>query len=392
MRQLDSRSIPLWRRLWLAGAQALVLAFAALYVLQLFRGEAPAPRPAAVVSVKEAAEPPRAAPMELSFSDAAAKATASVVNIYTAKTVRRSISPEERLLRRYYGLPEDEAESGTSLGSGVIVSADGYLLTNNHVIEGADEIAVVLASGAASRAQVVGTDPETDLAVLKIDGTALSAITFGDSDRLKVGDVVLAVGNPFGVGQTVTMGIVSATGRNRLGINAFENFIQTDAPINPGNSGGALVDSRGHLVGINTAIFSQTGSSAGIGFAVPVKTARDVMVQLIKTGRVERGWIGAELADVSPELAARFRLQAQSGAVIVRLLRGGPAERAGVRPGDLLVAVQDKPVADAAAAVNAIVDIKAGESARLGLRRGAEQLALVVSVGRRPPASAERAR
>ena len=383
MNKLKKDSISLLGRIWLVTAQMIVIAFAVLYIATWLRGEPPPRTP--VVIETAAPLPSSIAPREASFSAAAEKAVASVVNIYTARTVRRDLSPEERLLRRFYGLPESEFQSGTSLGSGVVVSTDGYLLTNNHVIQGADEIAAVTASGVASRAKVIGTDPETDIAVLKIDAKALSAIAFGDSDQIRVGDVVLAIGNPFGVGQTVTMGIVSATGRKRLGMNAFENFLQTDAPINPGNSGGALVDARGDLVGINTAIYSQTGSSAGIGFAVPVKTARDVMAQLIQTGRVERGWIGAELADLSPDVAARFKVTQTSGTVVVQVLRGGPADRAGVRPGDVITAVEGKPVDDATAAVGAVIAVRPGGRARLSLRRGSEDVVLTVTVGRRPP-------
>ena len=376
------------RKIWLFLVQALVLVAAGMYVLQLLVKEPP--RPAEVVTVKEAAEPPGPGQAQVSFRGAASKAIGSVVNVYSAKTVsRREFSPQEQLLRRFYGLPE-EPEGGTSLGSGVIVSADGYVLTNNHVIEGADEIAVVSGSGPAVRARVVGADPETDLAVLKIEGEKYKPITLGDSERIQVGDVVLAIGNPFGVGQTVTMGIVSATGRNRLGINAFENFIQTDAPINPGNSGGALVDARGDLVGINTAIYSQTGSSAGIGFAVPVKTAKTVMEQLIKTGRVERGWLGAEIADATPELAARLGIDSEPAPVVVRTVRGAPAEKGGVLPGDVIVSLDGKPTPDAVAVINAAADTRPGQTAQLGVKRKGTELTLKIAIGRRPPAAQAR--
>jgi serine protease DegQ len=375
------------RKIWLFLAQALVLIAAGMYVLQIFVKETEPPRPADVVTVKEAPEALGAGQAQVSFRGAAAKAIGSVVNVYSAKTVRRpELSPQERLLRRFYGLP-DEPERGTSLGSGVIVSQDGYVLTNNHVIEGADEVAVVLGNGPATRARVVGADPETDLAILKIEGKSLRAITLGDSDRLQVGDVVLAIGNPFGVGQTVTMGIVSATGRNRLGINAFENFIQTDAPINPGNSGGALIDARGDLVGINTAIYSQTGSYAGIGFAVPVKTAKTVMEQLIKTGRVERGWLGAEVTDVTPEIAERLGTAPESAAVVVRTVRGAPAEGGGLQPGDIIVSLNGKPTPDAVAVINAVADTRPGQTVQLGVKRKGAQLTLKITIGKRPPAA-----
>ena len=373
------------RKFWLVAAQGFVLVAAALFLYDAF-GPKTAPLPQAqVVTVKEAAElpaPVRSVP--LSFRDAAGKAVPSVVNIYTAKTLRREMSEGERLLRRFYGVPEESEERGTSLGSGVIVSPEGYVLTNNHVIEGADEIAVVRAGGAVTRARVVGADPETDLAVLKIQAAKLPAITFGNSEMIQVGDVVLAIGNPFGVGQTVTMGIVSATGRNRLGINTYENFIQTDAAINPGNSGGALVDSNGHLIGINTAIYSQSGASAGIGFAVPAKTAKAVMEQLIGTGRVERGWLGVEIADLTPDAAEQLGLAATSGAVVARVVRDGPAARGGLRRGDIVKAVGGKPTADAVAVINATADLRPGVPSEIRVLRGGKEIDLKIEAGRRP--------
>ena len=373
------------RKFWLVAAQGFVLVAAALFLYDAF-GPKTAPLPQAqVVTVKEAAElpaPVRSVP--LSFRDAAGKAVPSVVNIYTAKTLRREMSEGERLLRRFYGVPEESEERGTSLGSGVIVSPEGYVLTNNHVIEGADEIAVVRAGGAVTRARVVGADPETDLAVLKIQAAKLPAITFGNSEMIQVGDVVLAIGNPFGVGQTVTMGIVSATGRNRLGINTYENFIQTDAAINPGNSGGALVDSNGHLIGINTAIYSQSGASAGIGFAVPAKTAKAVMEQLIGTGRVERGWLGVEIADLTPEAAEQLGLAATSGAVVARVVRDGPAARGGLQRGDIVTAVGGKPTPDAVAVINATAELRPGVSSEVLVLRGGKEIGLGIEAGRRP--------
>ncbi len=379
------------KKIWLALAQGLVLVAAALFVVQWLRPAPPAPRPASVVAVKEAPEAPPAYPTPMSFRAAAAKALPAVVNVYAAKAQRRrALSPEEHLLRRFYGLPEEDTGERLSLGSGVIVSAEGYIVTNNHVIEGADQIAVAFAGGREARARLVGADPDTDLAVLKIEAGRLPAITFADSDQLRVGDVVLAIGNPFGVGQTVTMGIVSATGRNRLGINTFENFIQTDAAVNPGNSGGALVDSSGHLVGINTAIYSQTGSSAGIGFAIPAKVARSVMEQLITAGKVERGWLGAEIADVTPEAAAQLNLANAGGAVVARLVRGGPAQSAGLRPGDIVTAIDGKAIGDARGAIEATAMLRPGARATLKLVRGAQVLELPVTVGERPAPSRAR--
>jgi S1-C subfamily serine protease len=237
-----------------------------------------------------------------------------------------------------------------------IVAAQGFILTNNHVVEGADEIAVMPPGGKVAEARVVGTDPETDLAVLRVEAKGLQPITFADPASVQIGDIVLAVGDPFGVGQTVTQGIVSATGRNRLGINTFENFIQTDAAINPGNSGGALVDASGHLVGINTAIYSRSGGSQGIGFAIPVSLARQVMEQIIATGRVSRGWLGVSARDVIHETTG-----AAAGAALVAVQRGGPAERAGLaRAGDTVLSINGKEVVDTAALINETAALSPG--------------------------------
>jgi serine protease DegQ len=230
----------------------------------------------------------------------------------------------------------------------------------------------------------VGADPETDLAVLKIDADNLPAITFAQADSLEVGDWVLAVGNPFGVGQTVTAGIVSALGRTQLGINTFENFIQTDAAINPGNSGGALVDSAGNLVGVNSAIYSRTGGSQGIGFAIPVSIARQVMDQIIKSGSVTRGWVGIEVQDLTPELAESFNLKSTEGALIAGVLKGGPADAGGVHPGDILLAVNGKTVSNSATLLNLIAALNPGVEAQLTVARKQQSLALKIQVGRRP--------
>jgi serine protease DegQ len=266
----------------------------------------------------------------------------------------------------------------------VIVSPNGYILTNHHVVEAADEIQVALADGKTLPAHVVGADPETDLAVLKIDASNLPAITFAQADSLNVGDWVLAVGNPFGVGQTVTAGIVSALGRTHLGINTFENFIQTDAAINPGNSGGALVDAAGNLVGVNSAIYSRTGGSQGIGFAIPVSIARQVMEQIIKSGSVTRGWVGIEVQDLTPELAESFSLKNAEGALIAGVLKGGPADTGGVRPGDILLAVNGNRVSDSASLLNLIAELKPGEKAQLTVARKQQSLNLKIKVGLRP--------
>ncbi|HBO80006.1 MAG TPA: 2-alkenal reductase, partial [Cupriavidus sp.] len=273
----------------------------------------------------------------------------------------------------------------SSLGSGVIVSAEGYILTNHHVVDGADEIEVALTDGRKANAKVVGSDPETDLAVLKVTLKDLPAITLGRIENVKVGDVVLAIGNPFGVGQTVTMGIVSALGRSHLGINTFENFIQTDAAINPGNSGGALVDAQGNLLGINTAIYSRSGGSLGIGFAIPVSTAKQVMESIISTGSVTRGWIGVEPQDLTPEIAESFGLEAKEGALIAAVVQGGPADKAGVKPGDVLVSVDNQSISDTTALLNAIAQLKPGAEAKMKVIRRGKPTELTVTIGKRPP-------
>jgi serine protease DegQ len=269
----------------------------------------------------------------------------------------------------------------------VIVSAKGYLLTNNHVVEGTDEIEVLLADGQTRlRARIVGTDPETDLAVLKVDRDDLPAITLGNLEAVHIGDVVLAIGNPFGVGQTVTMGIVSALGRRGLNLNTYENFIQTDASINPGNSGGALVDTAGNLVGINTAIFSRTaaGGSLGIGFAIPVSTARSVMEQIVSQGAVTRGYIGVRAQELAADPAEPRHSPKAIGVLIAGVEQNGPAEKAGVKPGDVLLAVNATPTPDAPAMLDAVAGLKPGSRARLKLRREERELELQVTVARRP--------
>jgi serine protease DegQ len=312
-----------------------------------------------------------------------------VVNIFTSKEVRAPRSPfmEDPVFRRFFGdrfQMNNRPQRVSNLGSGVIVSVDGLILTNHHVIEAADEIQVALPDGKTLEAEVVGTDPETDLAVLRVKQKALPAVTFAKAENLRVGDVVLAIGNPFGVGQTVTMGIVSALGRSHLGINTFENYIQTDAAINPGNSGGALVDASGNLVGINTAIFSRSGGNLGIGFAIPVSIVRQVMEQIIAHGAVTRGWVGIEVQEITQEIAESFSLKSTEGALIAGVLRGGPADRAGIRPGDILVAVGGKPVLDSSSLLNLIAALPPGKVAQLGLIRDQTETQLMVTVEKRP--------
>ncbi|MCS6763324.1 MAG: Do family serine endopeptidase [Candidatus Protistobacter heckmanni] len=322
-----------------------------------------------------------------SYSLAAQRAMPAVVNIFSSKSAPRKSSPQvsDPWFRFFFGdrLPEQQ-EPSSSLGSGVIVSPQGYILTNHHVVEGGDEIEVALADGRKAAAKVVGSDPESDLAVIKIGIENLPAITLGYIEQVSVGDVVLAIGNPFGVGQTVTLGIVSALGRSHLGINTFENFIQTDAAINPGNSGGALVDTHGQLLGINTAIFSRSGGSLGIGFAIPVSTVKQVMEEIIATGSVTRGWIGVGPQDITPELADSFSLGERSGVLITAVMRNGPADKAGMKPGDILVSVDGKPVADTTALLNAISQLKPGSESTIGVVRKKTQLNLKVIAGKRP--------
>lgn len=323
-----------------------------------------------------------------SFSDAAQKAMPSVVNVFTSKEVKISSHPlmEDPLFRRFFGDRSEPPQSrrASSLGSGVIVSPEGYVLTNHHVIEAADEIEIALADGRKARASVIGSDPETDLAVVRVDMESLPTMTFGHSDNARVGDIVLAIGNPFGVGQTVTMGIISALGRTHLGINTFENFIQTDAAINPGNSGGALVDASGNLIGINTAIVSRTGGSLGIGFAITASVAKQIMEQIIQTGGVTRGWIGVEVQDLTPELAESFKRPNTKGALIAGVLKGGPADRAGVKPGDIIVEVEGSPVTDSSDMLNLIAALLPGEAATIKVERNQADKSIDIKVGKRP--------
>ncbi|MEJ2508158.1 MAG: Do family serine endopeptidase [Gammaproteobacteria bacterium] len=336
------------------------------------------------------ARPPTVSPGPVSYAPAVNIAAPAVVNIYTQKLVTERSHPflDDPLLRRFFG---DQGGGGkphkrleTSLGSGVIVSPQGYILTNNHVIDGADEIEVALHDGRTASAKVVGTDPETDLAVLRIELDKLPVITLGSADKLQVGDVVLAIGNPYGVGQTVTAGIVSATGRTQLGINTYENFIQTDAAINPGNSGGALINPSGELVGVNTAIFSRTGGSQGIGFAIPVSLARDVMAQIIEHGHVVRGWLGVEIQDINDALAESFGVKSSEGVLIAGVLDDGPADRAGLKRGDIITAIQHQPVKDVHDALAAIAKAHPGSAIRVDGIRGGKPFHLEATVSERP--------
>jgi serine protease DegS/serine protease DegQ len=387
------------RRLWLIFAQAVTVSVAVLFVLTTLKPEwLKGSAPASVVAILEAPDNGGAAPVtpQGSYAGAARRSMPAVVHIFTSKDVKSARHPllDDPIFRHFFGDRPDNApsERASGLGSGVIVSPDGFILTNNHVIEAADEIEVALNDGRKFPAELVGRDPETDLAVLKLQGNGqLPVITFAGRDALHVGDVVLAIGNPFGVGQTVTMGIVSALGRTHLGINTFENYIQTDAAINPGNSGGALVDSGGNLVGINTAIYSRSGGSLGIGFAIPVSIARNVLEQLVSKGEVTRGWVGVEIQEITPDLAESFGLPDSGGALIAGVLRDSPAERAGIRPGDVLIGVEDKVVRDPKGMLEMVAELPPGRSAMFRIRRARTELELKVEVGRRPtPGAAAR--
>ena len=379
-------------RLWLTFAQTATVCLAILFVVGTLKPEWLPGKSTVPVEVVSPPAPPAAPPVSaktISYSDAVRKAAPAVVSIFTSKEVKRPRNPfmNDPLFRHFFGERfEDEAQRAFSLGSGVIISSKGYILTNQHVVEAADEIEVALSDGKKLVAKVVGSDPETDLAVLQVEAQNLPAITLAQAENLRVGDVVLAIGNPLGVGQTVTMGIVSALHRTGLRINTFENFIQTDAAINQGNSGGALIDTAGSLVGINTAILSQSGGSIGIGFAIPVSIAKEVMEQLIATGTVIRGWIGVELQEITPELAESFKLGTTAGVLVAGVQRGSPADRAGMKPGDIVITVDGKPVPTPDAMRNLVVALAPGQQTTLGLKRGQKNLELHLKVGKRPSA------
>ena len=371
-------------RLWLVFAQWVTVAVAVVFAVQTLRPEWLADSLGRGTVVFTAAIPGSGGTRTDSYAEAVRRAQPSVVNIYTRKAARRSPLSEDPFFGQFFGTPGPQQ----NLGSGVIVSAQGYILTNNHVVEGADQVEVAFPDGRQTVARVVGADPETDLAVLKIDASDLPAITLGQTDDVHVGDVVLAIGNPFGVGQTVTMGIVSALGRHDLGINTFENFIQTDAAINPGNSGGALVDTRGNLVGVNSAIYSRTGSSIGIGFAIPVSTARQVMEQLIKDGVVTRGWLGVGMHEVTPEIAESFGLKSPQGVLISAIYQGGPADHAGLKPGDIVLQIGDKRINDEKSLLNMVAALKPDTAMTVLIRRESKDVPIKVTIGKRPPARA----
>ena len=371
------------KRFWLLFSQVVTVVLAIYFVVATLKPEwLGAQSGAGTVALFEVPPADNAGPPPGSFRLAAQKASAAVVSINTSKTARRNPNSNDPWFRFFFGDQDNEPQVG--LGSGVIVSPGGYILTNNHVIEGADEIEVILNDSRRSPAKVIGTDPDSDLAVLKVELDKLPVIVLGNSDAVEVGDPVLAIGNPFGVGQTVTSGIVSALGRNQLGINTFENFIQTDAAINPGNSGGALVDTQGHLLGINTAIYSRSGGNMGIGFAIPVTTARQVLESIVKEGQVTRGWIGVEPSDLTPELAETFGVKSSQGVIITGVLQNGPAAMAGIRPGDVITRVAGKTVNNVTELLSSVAALKPGKTALFTLQRQDQALEITITPGVRP--------
>ncbi|MBL0422294.1 trypsin-like peptidase domain-containing protein [Ramlibacter sp. AW1] len=373
------------RRYWLVFSQAVTVLLAAWFVIATLKpewlGRSPSLSRSTGVTLIEAPPLPAGTIPAGSLRQAAQKASPAVVSI---NTMRAAQSPQttDPWFRFFFGDRGPAPQSG--LGSGVIISPDGYILTNNHVIEGADEIEVVLNDSRSARASVIGTDPETDLAVLRVKLDGLPVVTLGSGDDLQVGDQVLAIGNPFGVGQTVTSGIVSALGRNQLGINTFENFIQTDAAINPGNSGGALIDTEGRLLGINTAIYSRSGGNMGIGFAIPASTAKMVLESIVRDGVVRRGWIGVEPVDLSPELMSTFGVKTRQGVLITGVLQNGPAAQAGIRPGDVITEVAGQRVASVSELLTQVAALRPGTTAAFKLMRRDDAVDLNVTPGLRP--------
>ncbi len=380
---VSSFFFPTMRKTWLLFSQTVTVLLAAYFVVATLKPDwlqrRPALGPVAVLEAPAGSTGKAAAPG--SFSAAAKAASGAVVSITASKTTRHP-NAQDPWFRFFFG-DQADSEPQVGLGSGVIVSPNGYILTNNHVIEGADNIEVSLNDQRKARARIIGVDPDTDLAVLKVELERLPVVVLGNSDELEIGDLVLAIGNPFGVGQTVTSGIVSALGRNQLGINVFENFIQTDAAINPGNSGGALVDIQGRLLGINTAIYSRSGGSMGIGFAIPVSTARQVLDAIVREGQVVRGWIGVEPQELTAELAETFNVRKRSGVIITGVLQGGPAAQAGIRPGDVITAVAGQPVKNVTELLSAVAALKPGTPAKLQLQRRDAETEVNIVPGRR---------
>jgi serine protease DegQ len=385
----------MFRKFWLLFAQAVTVVLAVLMVINTLKPDLlhltwPQSSDNLALTTLSTTPIERSPGKQLaSFSAAVKRAMPSVVSIYTSKEVKTQRPPlmDDPVFRYFFGGEgEGQMQKSSALGSGVIVNESGLILTNAHVVEAADEIEVALSDNRRTKAKLIGTDPESDLAVIKIDLPNLPTITFGANEQMQVGDVVLAIGNPFGVGQTVTMGIISALTRNHLGINTFENFIQTDAAINPGNSGGALIDINGNMVGLNTAIYSRTpgGASLGIGFAIPASTAKNVLEQLVRNGSVIRGWIGVSVQDLSNELAQSFKLSIRQGALISGVMNDSPAAKAGIKTGDVLVAINDKVVTDSTSMLSLISGLSPGSSAQLKLIRSRKDIELKIVVGKRP--------
>jgi serine protease DegQ len=390
-------------KLWLIFAQTATICLAMLFVISTMRPELlpwimhsgvvnGSVVNGGVVTLKQVAPDKESTLNSMSslnsFSNVTKKVMPSVVSVFTSQEVKVSQHPlfNNPNFREFLGLGdqfEEQTKRKTGLGSGVIISPEGYILTNHHVIAAADEIEIALDDGRNAKAIIIGSDPETDLAVIKIDMKGLPSITFGHSDQARVGDIVLAIGNPFGLGQTVTMGIISALGRT-LGINTYENFIQTDAAINPGNSGGALVDIKGNLIGINTLIYSQSGGSLGIGLSIPTVVAKQIMEQIIQTGNVTRGYIGVEVQDLTKELAESFKLTGTEGALIAGVRQEGPADNAGIKPGDILIAVEGKPVTSSSDMLNLIAVLSPGQTATFMVLRNQEEKSFKIRIDKRP--------
>ena len=376
------------RNLWLIFAQAVTVAVALVFVVATLKPQWLQGR--GLSSSFSVVEAPATSVGSSTFTQAAKVAMPAVVSISAQKAAARNPHANDPAFRFFFGDRGERDEPQVGLGSGVIVSPEGYLLTNHHVIEGADEVFVQLADGREARARVVGTDPDTDIAVLKIDLKKLPVMALGDSTRLQVGDPVMAIGNPFNVGQTATSGIVSALGRNQLGLSTFENFIQTDAAINPGNSGGALVDARGALIGINTAIYSESGGSMGIGFAVPIDLAREVMQSLVDHGRVVRGWVGVEPRDLTPEIAEALGLGSATGVLITGVLQNGPASAAGIQPGDVVTKVGEHAITSTGELLRQVAALKPKSKVAMVITRSGKTLTLDVTVAQRPSSSPKR--
>ena len=378
------------RKFWLLFAQATTVGLAVLFIINTLKpGLLSSATRSGIVTLHESVNTSTSQIPTTGFSAAARKVMPTVVNIFTSTEIKKPMHPfmDDPRFRFFFGEEFDSSpQRGSNLGSGVIISHDGYILTNHHVVEAADQIEVALADGRKTKGRIIGSDPESDLAVIKIDLPGIiPAITFSRPDQAQVGDIVLAIGNPFGVGQTVTMGIVSAVKRNHLGLNTFENFIQTDAAINPGNSGGALVDVNGNLIGINSAIYSPNGGSLGIGFAIPVSTAKKIMEQIIQSGSVTRGWVGVAVQELTPELAGSFKIGNIQGVLISEVVRGSPADKAGVHAGDILTMVDNKQLlTDSSSMLETISSLSPGKVVVFKLLRNQREVVVQVQVGKRP--------